>query len=135
MLTVKNVKLNIQNIFEPVCVNGEAMYMLMYVYVLMERQCTAKFTLIFYGFLVFGNMFTIFFISYWISLVFEPILQCINRVFLNSPLTFRYGIQHVSQFFTFFFLKAKAFYLNYFTGPSDMQGEQYIPETVFHWCS
>ena len=39
------------------------------------------------------------------------------------------------KFLLFFFLKAKAFYLNYFIGPSEMQGEQYVPETVFHWCS
>ena len=38
------------------------------------------------------------------------------------------------QCFPFLFLKAKTFYLNYFTGPSEMQGEQYILEVVFHWC-
>ena len=61
-------------------------------YVLMEKQYMAKFALVFYGFLVFGNMFTTFFISYPFSLLFERILQCLNsflfnRVFLNSPLT------------------------------------------------
>ena len=59
-------------------------------YVLMEKQYMAKFALVFYGFLVFGNMFTTFFISYRISLLFERTLQCLNsflfnRVFLNSP--------------------------------------------------
>ena len=62
-----------------------------------------KFALIFYGFLVFDNMFTIFFISYRISLVFERILQCMNWVFLNNPLTSQYGIQRMSQIFTFLF--------------------------------
>ena len=62
------------------------------VYVLMEWQHMAKFALVFYGFLVLGNMFTTFFISYRISLLLERILQCLNsflfnRVFLNSPLT------------------------------------------------
>ena len=62
------------------------------VYVLMEKQYMAKFALVFYGFLVFGNMFTTFLISYRISLLFERILQCLNsflfnRVFLNSSLT------------------------------------------------
>ena len=60
--------------------------------VLMEKQYMAKLALVFYGFLVFGNMFTTFFISYQISLLFARILQCLNsflfnRVFLNSPLT------------------------------------------------
>lgn len=62
-----------------------------------------KFALIFYGFLIFCKMFTIFFISYRVSLVFERILQCMNRVFLNNPLTSRYEIQHVSQIFTLHF--------------------------------
>ena len=62
-----------------------------------------KFALIFYGFLVSGNMFTTFFISYRISLVFKRILQCMNWVFLNNPLTSQYGIQHMSQIFTFLF--------------------------------
>ena len=62
------------------------------VYVFMEKKYMAKFALVFYGFLVFGNMFTTFFISYQISLLFESILHCLNsflvsRVFLNSPLT------------------------------------------------
>ena len=84
------------------------------VYVLMEKQYMTKFALVFYGFLVFGNMFTTLFISYRISLLLERILQCLNsflfnRVFLNSPLTSSYGIQnlaqHVRVFFTFFLLK------------------------------
>ena len=62
------------------------------VYVLMEKQYMAKLSHVFYGFLVFGNMFTTFFISYRISLLFERISQCwnrflFNRVFLNIPLT------------------------------------------------
>ena len=116
------------------------------VYVLMERQYMSKFALVFYVFLVFGNIFTIFFISYQISLLFTRILQCLNsflfnKVYLNSPLTSPQGIQnlaqHVCLFFTCLFLKAKSFYLNYCTGPSlplEMQNEQYIPEAVFHWC-
>ena len=84
------------------------------VYVLMEKQYMTKFALVFYEFLVFGNIFTTFFISYRISLLLERILQCLNsflfnRVFLNSPLTSSYGIQnlaqHVRVFFTFFLLK------------------------------
>ena len=78
----------------------------------------AKFALILYGFLVFGNMLTTFLISYGISLLFERILQCLNRslfdrVFLNNHLTSCQGKQNVAQhvclFFTFF-LKNKAFY-------------------------
>ena len=62
------------------------------VYVLMEKQYMAKFALVFYDFLLFGNMFTTFCISYRISLLFERILQCLNsflfnRVFLNIPFT------------------------------------------------
>ena len=70
-------------------------------YVLMEKQYMAKFALVFYGFLVFGNMFTTFLISYRISLLFERILQCLNsflfnKVFLNSPLTlWVYGLFYV----------------------------------------
>ena len=70
----------------------------------------AKCALVFYGLLVFSIMFTAFFISYQISLLFDCILQCLNsflfnRVFLNSPLTSSQGIQnlaqHVRLFFTF----------------------------------
>ena len=105
----------------------------MVVHVLMERQYIAKFALIFYRFLVFGHMFTTLFISYRISLAYERILQFTNGVFLNSPS--RYRIQNLGteykmciNFLLFFFLKAKAFYLNYFTDPSKMQSEQYILE-------
>ena len=61
-------------------------------YVLVERQYMAMFAFVFYGFLVFGNMFRTFFISYRISLLFEQFLHCLNsflfnKVFLNSPLT------------------------------------------------
>ena len=45
------------------------------VYVLTEKQYMAKFALVFYGFLVFRNMTTSFFISYRISLLLERILQ------------------------------------------------------------
>ena len=73
------------------------------VYVLMERQYMVKFALIFYGILVLGNIFTAFFTSYRISLLFERILQCLNsclfhRIFLNSPLTFQLGIQNLAEF-------------------------------------
>ena len=115
--------------------------------VLMEKQYMARFALVLYGFLVFGNMFTTFFISYRISLLFVRTLQCLNsflfdRVCLNSPLTYSQEMQnlaqHVGLFFTFSLLK-----LNLFTKTNalvrasflEMQGEQYIPETVFHWCS
>ena len=62
------------------------------VYVLMEKQCIAKFALVFYGFFVSGNMLITFFISYRISLLFESILQYLNsflfnKTFLNSPFT------------------------------------------------
>ena len=62
------------------------------VYVLMAKEYMATFALVFHGFLVLGNVFTTFFISYRISLLFERILQCLNsflfnKVFLNSPLT------------------------------------------------
>ena len=106
----------------------------------MEKQYMANFALVFDGFLVFGNMFTTFFISYRISLLFECILQCLNsflfnRVFLNSPLTSSKGIQnlaqHVRLFFTF------SLKLNLFTKTTvlvrapflEVQGEQYIPES------
>ena len=48
------------------------------VYVLMEKQYMAKFALVFYGFLVFGNMITTFLMSYRISLLLECILQCLT---------------------------------------------------------
>ena len=38
----------------------------------------AKFALVFYGFLVFSNMITSFFISYRASLLLERILQCLT---------------------------------------------------------
>ena len=44
----------------------------------------AKFALVFYGLLVFGNMFITFFISYRTSLLFELILQCLNRFLFNG---------------------------------------------------
>ena len=55
----------------------------------MKKQYIAKFTLVFYGFLVFGNMISTFFISYRISLLLERILQCLtvflfNRVFIGN---------------------------------------------------
>ena len=80
------------------------------VYVLIKKQYMAKFAIVFYGFLLFGNMFTTFFINYRISLLFKRILQCLNnflcnRVFLNRPLTSSQEIenleQHVRLFFTF----------------------------------
>ena len=59
------------------------------VYILMETQSMAKFALISYGFLVFGNMLTTFFKSYQISQLFQRILPWLNSfmyisVFLNS---------------------------------------------------
>ena len=48
------------------------------VYVLMEKQHIAKFALVFYGFLVSGNMITTFFLCYRISLLLERILQCLT---------------------------------------------------------
>ena len=101
----------------------------------------AKFAFVFYEVLVFGNMFTTFFISYRISVVrayFTVLEQFLfTRVFLNSPLTSSQGTQnlaqHVRQFFTF------SFKLNLFIKTAvlvratflEMQGEQCIPETIF----
>ena len=48
------------------------------VYVLTEKQYMAKFALVFYEFLVFGNMITTFLISYGIPLLLERILQCLT---------------------------------------------------------
>ena len=95
----------------------------------MEKQYMAKFALVFNGFLVFGDMFTTFFISYRISLLFERILQCLNSFLFNA--------QHVRLFVTF------SFRLNLFTKTTllvrapffEMQGEQYIPETALNWGS
>ena len=115
VLTVKNVKLNVQNtlnldelIFHccfswVLTINSKSTHFLnifwsiwnnavvflsllsfsrIGVYLLMEKQYMAKFALVFYEFLVFGNMFTIFFISYKISLLFARILQCLNSFFV-----------------------------------------------------
>ena len=54
------------------------------VYELMEKQYMAKLALAFYGFLVFGNMFTSFSISYRISLLFKRILQCLNSFLIKQ---------------------------------------------------
>ena len=104
VLNVKNVKLNVQNTFSLLFFmgfdnkfkinlflehfwrlwdNAAVFLSLLFfsrigMYVLMEKQYMAKFALVFYGFLVFGNMFTTFFISYRIFLLFESILQCLN---------------------------------------------------------
>ena len=96
-LIVKNVKLNVQNLAELtlsllfLTINSKSTYFLnifdglwdnaavflclisfsrMVVYVLKEKQYMVKFALIFYGILALGNMFTAFFISYRISLLF-----------------------------------------------------------------
>ena len=66
----------------------------------MEKQYMAKFALVFYGFLVFGNTITTFLISYRISVLLERILQCLtvffNRVFVGNT-------QHVHLFFHIYF--------------------------------
>ena len=131
VLTVKNVKLNVQNTFELRWMNSftvvfhgfwqeiqnrfifwrlwdnAAIFLTLLsflrkgVYVLTEKQYVAKFALVFYGFLVFRNMITSFFISYWISLLLDRILECFlfNRVFVrNTKLT-----QHVHLFFHIYF--------------------------------
>ena len=97
VLTINSKSTYFLNIFWRLCDNAAVFLSLLScsrigVYVLMEKQYMAKFALAFYGFLVFGNMFTTFFVSYRISLLFERILQRLNsfsfnRVFLNSPLT------------------------------------------------
>ena len=43
----------------------------------------AKFALVFYGFLVSGNMITTFFISYQISLLFKHISKRLNSFLFN----------------------------------------------------
>ena len=55
----------------------------------------AKFALVFYGFLVFGNMITTFFITYQISLLLECILQCLTVFCLTG---FSQGIQNLAQY-------------------------------------
>ena len=52
------------------------------VYSLMEKQYMAKFTLVFYVFLVFGNMIATFLISCRIALLLERILQCLTVFYL-----------------------------------------------------
>ena len=54
----------------------------------------AKFALVFYGFLIYGNIITTFFISYRISLLFERILRCLTVFCLTG---FLQGIQDLAQ--------------------------------------
>ena len=57
-------------------------------------------------------------------------------VFSEQPIKFSVrNTAFASILYFSFFLKAKAFYLNYLTGQSEMQNEQYITETVVHWSS
>ena len=119
VLTVKNVKLNVQNAFAlrwitlswVLTITSKSTYfwrlwdnaaiflsllsfLRIGVYVSMEKQYMANFAFVFYGFLVFGNMITTFFISCRISLLLERILQCLTVFCLTG---FSKGMQNLAQ--------------------------------------
>ena len=108
VLTVKNLKLNVQNTYELRWINpftvvfhrfyqwiqnrlifrrlwdNAAIFLSLLsllrigVCLLMKKQYMAKSALVFYRFLIFGSIITIFFINYRISLLLKRILQCLT---------------------------------------------------------
>ena len=80
----------------------------------MDKQCISKFALVFYGFLVLGNMITTFFISYRISLfarayfiVFNSFL--FSRVFVENT---KLRTTCASIFFTSIFVEEFVHYID-----------------------